>query len=70
MSDLAAGSPGSSSVRVPTGVLGDLGLVSLVNYTLIWLSVCLLSWKVWQVSRPATKTHRSEPAKGHQRKTQ
>lgn len=37
--------PGKAIVTVPTGVLGDLGLVTIVNLAITWLAFMLLAKK-------------------------
>lgn len=60
-SDRAASpEPGSSIVSVPTGVLGDLKIVTLVNVALAWLAFMLLAKKGLDKARSMRRQENEE----------
>lgn len=60
-SDLSpSGELGKSTVSVPTGVLGDLKLVTLVNVAVAWLAFMLLAKKGFDKARSMRKKENEE----------
>lgn len=52
--------PGRSTVTVPTGVLGDLKMVTLVNVAIAWLAFMLLAKKGIDKARSMRKKETEE----------
>ena len=62
---------GKSYVSVPTGVMGDLAMVNIVNWSVTWIAVLVLLWQAWTSSRKwkADDIRRQVEAKAEEKKS-